>query len=66
MVFCTIAFSIVKDDWQTVARALAQFHIALDNGFENQFLEMSLYLIVNLIGKAKTAIVHCQQEAFDF
>ena len=50
MVLCTIAFCIVKDDRQTVARALAQFHIALDYGFEYQLLEMSLYLIVNLVG----------------
>ncbi len=58
-------FCIVEDDWETVARTFAQLHVALDDGLEHQFLEVSLHLVVNLVGKAETAVVHGEQEAFD-
>ena len=48
-----------------MARSLGEFHIAADDGFEHQLLEMALHLIVNLIGKAQTTVEHRQQEAFN-
>ncbi len=58
------AFCIVEDDWETVARTLAQLHVALDDGLEHQFLEVALHLVVNLVGKAEAAVVHRKQETF--
>lgn len=44
---------------------LRQFDITLDNGFEDQFLEMAFHLIVNLVGEAKAGVVHRQQESLN-
>ena len=52
MVLGSIAFCIVKDNWETMARALAQLHVALDYGLEHQFLEVAFHLVVYLVGKA--------------
>lgn len=49
-----------------MARGFAQFYIALNHGFEHQFLKMSAYLIVYLVCKSQSGVIHCEQEAFDF
>ena len=49
-----------------MARTLAQFHVALDDSLEYQFLEVALHLVVNLVGESEAAVVHRQQETFYF
>ena len=44
----------------------AELYIALDDCLEDQFAEVSLDFFVDLVGEAKSAIVHSQQETFDF
>ena len=45
-----------------MALAFTEFHVALDDGLEHQFLEMALHLVVNLVGKFQSAVVHGEQE----
>ena len=49
MVSGAVALCIVEDDWESVARAFAQFHVALNHRLEHQFLEVALHLVVNLV-----------------
>ena len=66
MVLRSGGVSVIEDHRQTVAGALRELHVALDHGFEDQFLEMTLHLIIDLVGKSQSAVVHSQQEALDF
>ena len=49
-----------------MAWTLAELHVALNDGLEHKFLEVAFHFVVYLIGQSETAVVHCQQEAFDF
>ena len=55
---------IVEDYRQTVARALAQFHVSLYDCLEHELLEMAFHLVVYLVGESETAVIHRQQESF--
>ena len=44
---------------------LGEFDIALDYRFEYQLLEMTLYLVENLVGQTQTRVIHCQEETFN-
>ena len=66
MVFAACRLSVVENNGQAVTWTFAQFHIALYHRFEHQFLEMSLYLIVDLVGQAQAAVVHREQETLNF
>ena len=66
MVLGTCGIRIVKDDRETVARGFAEFDVPLDDGFEDQFLEMFFHFIINLVGQTQAAVIHGQQETFDF
>ena len=46
--------------------SVAQFHVALDDGLEHQFLEVAFHFVVDLVGLSQARVVHRQQEAFDF
>jgi hypothetical protein len=50
VVLGTCGVGIVEDDRQTVAWSLGELDIALDDGLENELLEVALHLIVDLIG----------------
>ena len=65
MVLRSRGVSIIKDDRQTMAWAFRKLHVALNHCFENQFLEMTLHLIIDLVGKSQSAVIHSQQEALD-
>ena len=65
MVLSTIRLGVVENDGKAMALTLAQLDVALDDGLEYQLLEVALHLIVNLVGKAKTTVVHGEQETFD-
>ena len=43
-----------------------ELHVALHHRFEHQFLEVAFHLIVDLVGQSQTAVVHREEEAFDF
>ena len=63
MVLGAVRLCVVEDDGKAVALALAQLHVALDDGLEHQLLEVALHLVVNLVGQTQTAVVHGKQEA---
>ena len=65
MVLGTCGVGVVENDGQTVAGAFRELHVALDDGLENQFLEMAFHLVVDLVGQAQTTVVHGQQESLD-
>ena len=66
VVLTTSRLGIVKNNGQAVTWTFAQFHVALYHRFEHQLLEMSLYLIVDLVGQAQAAVVHREQETLNF
>ena len=49
-----------------MAGRLAEFDIALDDGLEDQFLEVAFDLLENLVGKSESRIIHCEEESFYF
>ena len=49
-----------------MAWRLREFYVSLYNGLEHQFLEVALYLVINLVGQTQTTIVHGKQESLDF
>ena len=49
-----------------MAWTFAKFYVALNHGLEYQLLEVSLHLVVNLVGKTKTTIVHGEKETLYF
>ena len=49
-----------------MAWTFAKFYVALNHGLEYQLLEVSLHLVVNLVGKTKTTIVHSEKETLYF
>ena len=65
MVLTTCRICIVKDYWQSVRRTLRQFDVTLDDGLEDQLLEVALYLVINLVGQTQTGVLHRQQETFN-
>jgi hypothetical protein len=54
MVLRTGGVGVIENDRQSVTGTLGEFDIALNDGLEHQLLEVALYLVVNLIGKAQT------------
>ena len=65
MVLCTSGVCIVENDGQTMTGTLGEFYVTLDDGFEYQFLEVALHLIVDLVSQSQTTVVHRQQETFN-
>ena len=43
-----------------MAGRLAEFNIALDDGLEDQFLEVAFDLLEYLVGKSESRIIHCE------
>ena len=48
-----------------MAWRLAQFHVTLYDGLEHKLLEVSLHLVINLVGQAQAAVIHSQQESLN-
>ena len=65
MVFRTCRVGIVENHGQSVAWTLAELHVALYDGLENEFLEVSFHFVVYLIGQSETTVVHSQQKSFN-
>ena len=63
MVFAACRVGVVEYHGQAVAWTLAELDVALYDGFEHQFLEMALYLVIYLIGQTKARVVHRKQES---
>ena len=65
MVACAHAVRIVEDGGEAVAGSFRELDVAVDDRLEDQFLEVALHLVLDLIGQTQTGIVHRQQETFD-
>lgn len=68
---CEVCFraccvGVVEDGWHAVAWCFAEFDVALDDGFEDEFAEVAFYFFVDLVGQSESAVVHGEQEAFYF
>ena len=48
-----------------MAGGFAEAYIALDDGVEDQFLEVAAHLVEHLVAQAEARVVHREQEAFD-
>ena len=66
MVLGSSGVCVIEYGRQSVTRCFGELHIALDDGLEYEFLEMSFYFIVNLVGQTETGVVHREQESFYF
>ena len=64
VVACSCRVGIVEYDRQSVAWALAKLDVALDDGLENEFLEVTFHLVVDLVGQSEAAVIHGQEEPF--
>ncbi len=56
------ALGIIKYSRQSVAGSLAETDIAGNDRVKHHFAKMALELLVNLIGKTKTCIVHSEEK----
>ena len=66
MVLATSRVGVIEDNRKTMAWTLRQLHVSLYHGFEYQLLEVTFHLVVYLVGQPETAVIHRQQESFDF
>ena len=58
-------FGVVEYGGKSVARGFGEFHVALDDGFEYEFLKVALHLVVDLVGEAESRVVHGEEEPFN-
>ena len=49
-----------------MTRTFAQLHVTLNDRLEDQFLEMSFHLVIDLVGQTQATVVHSQQKSLDF
>ena len=56
---------VVEYGRQPVARSLAQARVARNHGVEHHVAEMRLQLLIDLVGKAKSRVVHGEEESLN-
>ena len=49
-----------------MAGCFRKLHVALDDHAEHEFLEVALHLVIDLTGEVEAAVIHRQQETFNF
>ena len=66
MVLGTGGIGVIENGGESVAGRFRKFHVALDDHAEHEFLEMALHLVIDLTGEVEAAVIHRQQETFNF
>ena len=61
----TTALRVVEQSRQTMARSLAETRVARNNGGEHYIAKVALELLIDLVGKSQTCVIHSEQEALD-
>mgnify|MGYP003237182505 CR=1 FL=1 len=66
MVFAASRVCVIENYWQSVTWRFAQLYVALYYRLEDKFLEVSFHFVVYLVCQLEAAVVHSQQESFNF